>query len=148
MNFKDFRVIEEALNKTLKWKWKRQESDEYHAQFTTPSGRSMEVLIEKIGNSWELMFAPENPPDSDRPIGLTGENEPLPILATVIDIAKAFVEQKGGIENVRKIQFSADKEDKTRASAYKRIAERMIPKDWKLDVDESDRAFMFTITHK
>lgn len=149
MRFSDYqKVINEAFNKPLKWKWTEKARNEYSAEFTTPSGREMMVGIEKLVRTWEIMFAPKNPPKNGEPLALTGENEPIPILATVLDIIKAFVEEMGGMENVNKINFIADKEDKGRASAYKKLAQRMLPKDWKLDVEETDRAVSFTISSK
>ena len=120
-----------------KWSYLPDNSDEYNKEysFTTKDSKySVIFYMNKTGDNWDLEFLASTGIGGSSTRTLTGGNEPLKIMSTVVDIVKDFLKQAS--TRIKTISYSPtkgkqgekDAEDNTRAKLYKIIIQKNFPK--------------------
>jgi len=137
--------IQEKLNeigdlsqKPYDWKAEFDKSDEENDvySFITDSGTKYEVnLYNSVGTRsvWDLEFLAQHGIRGMSSKQLTGGNEPLKIMSTIVDIVKSFIEYKGDVDSIlysptKGKTGEEDAKDNTRAKLYKIIIQKNFPK--------------------
>jgi hypothetical protein len=158
--FEKLNEIGDLSQKPYDWKAEFDKSDEENDvyTFTTDSGTKYEVnLYNYIGTRsvWELEFLAQHGIRGMSSKQLTGGNEPLKIMSTIVDIVKSFIEYKGDVDSIlysptKGKTGEEDAKGNTRAKLYKIIIQKNFPKakisgidDIKVDVSAYKAEDMF-----
>lgn len=140
--------LQESLDSVYPFKIKRQTVSNFAAMFETPDG-AVHVSITKSEDIWELVFVREIlSPLRGKLVtttAKTSQGNPLQVFATVIAIAKEFVDQY----HPDTVEFTAEKEDGNRSSLYTRLIKRHLPEGYEVVADhKGDYRSIFTLKRK
>ncbi len=127
------------------WEWARLGTNEVSAFFKVGGREYLWQAFTGVANpkKWEIQFRlirkPDEDPDDLDLFGKTGTGNSPEVIATAVDIIRAFLKEYG-LDRVEEITFNAKEEPKfgttektkdprshTRASLYTRMIKRLLP---------------------
>lgn len=127
-------LLLELFDKVLPWKWTEQGDTEATAEFTTPNGQRIRVYLYSYSaptaeypndpETMELEF--NNSGTTGSRMGtskITDSGEQFLIFATVIDVAKSYMNE----HPTTTIDFSADIDEPSRVKLYDKMMQKMAP---------------------
>lgn len=119
--------LDELFNKPTGWKWVKpprnsEQPEEARAQFKTSGKRTILVRFNPLSDDTvEMNFVNKKQQhDPNYQYGITGEGDATEVLATSVDILKAYMELVPF-----NIELSAEEDN--RASLYQRMLDKMLP---------------------
>jgi hypothetical protein len=100
--------------------------------------------VPRLGSHWDVGFSERSKRTKNKQsTAITGSGNEFEVFAKVIAIVKKFINDN----SVDSLAFTADKGDRNRYKLYQRMVDRLTPKGWTKEVDETgDNKALFVIT--
>lgn len=130
--FKQF--LTELFDQGFDWEWSEQTSELYRAKFETEQ-YDYQVEIVNYGSEWYVDYGVRGKGKSNDFSATidTEENVSSKVMATVLSIVEDFV----NMVNPDVITFDAEKNKLGRADFYEKIIQRMLPRNYKVEKDDT-----------
>ena len=135
--------ITETFTKTFDWEWTVITTGMVQAKFTLDNGTVYTVKFDEEDDegTWFAVFEANGSVTKT-----TNDFKSLQILATVMEIMKAFFEKFGN--GVGALHFDGAKSDINRASTYEKLLKRFLPTGWSYDIYDKGKKVDFVIQRK
>ena len=139
---KTFNQLHEAFSNPYSWKWTSKDDERWIANFPEVKGQAEVHLIDNdlVGYTFEI----------DGSMGVTGKGDGFRIFATAIEILVDYIRK----EKPKQINFSAEKynfaaKKKTnRNRLYTRMIKKYVPKEYKLNMTNTEYDTIFHLKRK